>query len=1036
MAGILLSSEYLAFASFTYSATTYYVGTGTEYRSGNWYDGVVVSAPQLAMTFGDDLSLTRATNVDLEIGDGASGIYRALATNNILAGTQVSISLVMRKKWSDGTTTENVYTQQLTVCDVTLQPSKVILHLQDIEEQKLQTLYPPNTWQAADWPELSSDDAGKPICEAVGMALKLPCVLLQSDSSTPRYVYAATSSAPKDYSVTSINSGAKQITINATPAYLYVGQKIFIRGSTAADGVYTIVAWNFATVITVAETLPASTGGTARINPHPVTVYRNKRIVSPSEYSVLHVYNWATFTNPNFASGTATYRVGNAGTGGSVTATTNNCTIVAVNGSNFSFLEVHAFDFGVRGVLGAYYALRIETGAGADVRLFIDNGTQIRVPANTIKTLILPENSYADPFFSLTTWNFSGTCVIKSIRIVNLTGALLSFSKPQIDFNGTNYVIEADCAGVEVQNASSEIYRLLTNVGATADTTSFNAAASASFAQTIDCDYGRSGQRRVDAIIDDLLYIARGGLSRNGSGAYTIWQDKAGSSALTLDESVADTINVSKFEIPAQPISVAISYAPSSADASQMQVNPLSRGVTGGILGADTPRELRYLRDAVTADQLICYRALRRWRSRTATATIYQTQVNCGDIITVISPRNWPGTKLFTVWDVSRVKSGNALSLKEYDPAVYTYTAATLPPTAPTGYQPDYSFTPPAAPTSVSITATVARVDNDGTTSSYVTVQALPPSVNWQQIWFAAVHNVTGEITLGTGTAIGGGLYGCTIAQLRPGEVYKLQCYAVNNNNLQGIVQSTFDSTAIGGAAGSTTFTTAGQTNVPATVASIAATQGSGKIVNVAWSAVAGANVAQYVVERQVNGGAFAQVYSGRATAYVDTNVIYSSNTYVYRVRAQDTYGNFSAAYATTSPALTLTSTIFGGATNNDIAATTVATANRTNTSTASTTYSVPDLSSGFPYTSTSVTHSLGRKPILGAVTSGSGNAIVWATSASTSTIGLGLTSLVNEPMISGIFNTENANVPASPGTHQHQIKFTSASGTASVDYW
>lgn len=1026
MAGNINSSEYHAFASFTFSATTYYIGTQTELRGGNWYDGVIVTAPQLGMSFGDELSITQGANVDLAIGGDASSAYRALAVNNILAGTQITITLVMRQHWSDNSTTEQVYTQILTIVGHSIQSGQIILHLQDIEQTRLQQTYPFNTWQSGDWPDISSDDAGKPICEPVGTALKFPCPLIRQDVANSEYWYGVCTATHSTLAVTSVTASTKTIVlVNAPLMPMTVGQVVILTSTSGTDAARYTIASQAGTTVVVNETVAANLGSgiaSLYVMPVPLTVYRNRRIVAASEYSVQTAFP-AAITNGAFTSGGTGWTTTTVGAGASATFTTGNCAITSVNGSNYAYIRQN-----LTSTTGVFLALSVTVGAGADA--VISNAAPpvmtYRLPAGKTTTIFLAAAGAGAPFTGTTlgVWNNTGTANIKSVTSFPLWLTLLKFVQQQVDFNGTNYAIEADCNGVESRNASTEIKRLLLNAGATTDSSSFTAAIGASFSQLVDCDYGRAGARSIDAILNDLLFIARAGLYRTSAGDYGIFQDVATSTSYTYDESLGDPIIVQDYEDPARPNSVTLSYAPSSADANQMQVS-LSRAVTGGILGPDQPREIRYLRDATTSDQAICYRALRRWRGRQCTATVYRQQVNAGDQIALTSPRFWPGQKLFTVWNIDRIKSGNKLTLLEYDSAVYTYTAGALPPNAPTGYQPDYSFTPPNAPTALAVTATSARVANDGTTTSYATVQATPPAVNWQQLWFAAVHNVTGEITLGLGASIGGGNYGITLGPLRPGEVYRLQCYAVNSNSVQGVVQSTFNATAIGGGASVTTFTTAGQTAVPPTVASCTAAQAMGKNIRVTWPTVSATNVEQYVLERSDNGGAYAQVHAGLNTTYIDSTILYT-HTYAYRVRAQDTYGNFSAAYATSST-VSSSGNVSGG-TAGDIGSTTVDTSNRTGVSTVSASYSIAINNIGANVTQT-LTHSLGVKPILGAVNSGSMNC--WSTvyQVSTSTIGVSLLPMPSNATTSVTINTV-------PNTHSHNLQSVAVSSTFAVDYW
>jgi hypothetical protein len=961
-------AEYHAFAQFTYSSTTYNIGTQTELRSGVWYDGVIKASPQLEMAFGSQLSLSQATNVDLVLGDGANGTYRTLFDQNRLDGTTITVTLVERSHWNDGSTTELTYAQTLTIVGSSLQPSNVIMHLQDLEDQRLSALYPPNTWKVDDWPDLTSDDAGKPICEPIGTAIKFACALLRSDLTNNEYWYGVCTGTPQTISIASINSGTKTITAGTLPTIaISVGQTIVITGSSAANGVYTVSAVAGLNV-TVNETLPASSGGSMRLMPMPLTVYRNRRIVSSGEYTVQQAYSAGTVTNGGFTSGSTGWTTTTAGTGASATFTSGNCAIACVNSSNYAYIAQSAS--GKLGI-GAFYAVQVTMGAGADGVIDKSGPPQTagkRLPAGMTTTVFLNSNLVGTDSFKISTWNYSGTCNVKSVKFITYALTLLKFGTPQIDFNGTPYVIEADALGVESRDACKEIQRLLGKAGVTTDTGTFNIAIGKTFAKLVDCDYGRSGQRKFSAILDDLLVVARAGLSRTSAGAYSIWQDDLAFSVTDFDESLGDAIQVEKIDCDGIPASVGLNYAPSSSDPNTMQV-PLTRPVTGGVLGAEPPREIRYLRDATTADQLLCYLALRRQYNRTAVATIYRTQVNIGDVIQVECPRIWVGSRFFTVWTVQRVPKGNKCTLREQNAAVYTYTAGTLPSIATAGYQPDYSATPPAAPTSVKVLATGTSTDGAGTTTAYVQVSAVPPSVNWQTLWFAAIHNVAGIVTLVPATFTAG-VYKATISGLRQGEVYKLQCYATAGT-LQGAIASTFDATAIGGGGAVTTFTTAGTAQKPANVTSCTASQIMGSNILVTWPALAStASLQGYAVERSVAGGGFSQVWQGNALNYQEAAVGYSSS-YQFRVRALDVYGNFSASYATSASVVPVGNVTGGSA--GDVTTSTITPVNRNAVTTASASWNNTP-GGGFGYEkshSASVTHSLGKTPIMGGVISG-----------------------------------------------------------------
>ena len=304
-----------------------------------------------------------------------------------------------------------------------------------------------------------------------------------------------------------------------------------------------------------------------------------------------------------------------------------------------------------------------------------------------------------------------------------------------------------------------------------------------------------------------------------------------------------------------------------------------------------------------------------------------------------------------------------------------------------------------------------------------VTVDALPPSVNWSRLQFSAVHNVTGEVAgIIQGEPVAGGREGTVLTGLRPGEVYKLLCWAENASNVQGVVQNTFSATAIGGGASVTTFTAPGYVTLPANVASCSAAQGVGKTVNVSWPAVATANLREYVLQRN-SGSGFVEVWRGQGRAYVDRAVTYGTS-YTYRVRARDLWGNQSTSWAT-SLAITLTTgTIVGGASSNDIGSNTVATVNRTQITRFSGGYTTPLLhgyTMNFP-------HSLGKTPtVTSMVTARSGNATWTEVIASNSTD-------VSIQVFAAPQTSTSAVVPASP--HSHTVQATSSTGTAFIDIW
>lgn len=541
----------------------------------------------------------------------------------------------------------------------------------------------------------------------------------------------------------------------------------------------------------------------------------------------------------------------------------------------------------------------------------------------------------------------------------------------QRDFNGAQYNLYADVQAT-ARTPSEVIRALLTDAGCTPDATSFNAANTYldGLGILVDCDFGAWGQRTTRAIIEDLLWVSRAALYRMPNGNYGILCDQPGSVVATFDETMGDDIEILDLREEARPAKVGIKYRPSPRDPSALQFE-ISRMVTGGTQAIERPRELRYVRRHDVADKTICYYALRASHAARLRARIYRTALSLGDVIQVASTAYALALSSWRIRKTQRIAGGLEIEAEPYSASIFTYTPGTLPGDAGVDYTPDYSNTPPAAPTSLRITAGSVALSGDGATTARVTVDAIPPTVNWDRIMFSAVHNVTGEIPgILRGASVGGGRHGVVLTGLRPGETYKLLCWAENAFNVQGVVEDTFNATAIGGGASVTTFVAPGYAAAPADVPSIARNQGMGRMVEVSWGAVSTANLRDYVLQRRIGAGGYSEVWTGAARSYIDRDVTYGQS-YTYRVKARDLWGNLSANWSTSSAISLGSGTVYGGTSGNDIGSSTVATGNRTSMTGISTTHTVTQRAN-MTYggiVRISVLHSLGKVPAVGGAT-------------------------------------------------------------------
>lgn len=400
------------------------------------------------------------------------------------------------------------------------------------------------------------------------------------------------------------------------------------------------------------------------------------------------------------------------------------------------------------------------------------------------------------------------------------------FTAEQRDFSGNLFEIAADVRGVVGRNAVSHIALMLQRAGATIDTASF--ADAEAFAEAehmwLDADLGRDGPRRIRATIEDMAFIARAALRRTDAGAYAIVQDRPATLGASLDESAGDLITATNYRRERRPASIGLRYRPSPQDPDRLQ-HEIRRAVSASGVGDDAARDVPYLSDHEAADRLLCYLARRAEFNAALDLRDHAGVRQLGERIALRSPVVYPGNREWMVWEMTTAAPGAALALREYDDAVYTYVPGTLPPDAVIGFEPDYSRTPPNAPTALSQSAAATSTGADGQTVARLTASAVPPTVNAAETWFAAVHTATGAITLGQGSAAGGGVYSAVLGDLRPGEAYQVLAWAVNAWGLKG-------------AAASINVTAAGTAGAPAAPTDMQ-TSNAGAVVNQAGDGVA-----------------------------------------------------------------------------------------------------------------------------------------------------------------------------------------------------
>lgn len=455
------------------------------------------------------------------------------------------------------------------------------------------------------------------------------------------------------------------------------------------------------------------------------------------------------------------------------------------------------------------------------------------------------------------------------------------FIREQIDPQGRRYEMQADLlVGSATTRASDEIKRLLLLAGQSVNAASFTAAESYGTTHKMWCDVAFVKGRPLRDIIADLLLIARADLVQNSAGEWVLVQDQVASSAGTWNEA-ADLVEVEEYYTPEVPRSIRVDYRPIVADEERFNTPPRTRSTTG--TAAERVYKSPYIRNHETADRLADYLSKRAAQPR-ARVRVYGMNCVKGEVITIVGNTAWQGAKDFVVDAISYGPDSNLLELREYSAAVHTYTSATLPTDPSNGYSPDYSQTPPVAPTGLAVVSQAATVEADGKVTSHALIRAIPPAVNWARLMIAVTDSGTGGVYQVELKLVSGN-WEATVPGLRPNQAHTVIAQAVNSNNVLGAATS-----PVG-------FTSANHTSLPATVGGLTATQDAATAMRVFWNHTTLANRAGYILERSDNGGAtWPNVYRlGKDTnTFVDSGVA-TGFTFYYRIRQVDSSGNESA---------------------------------------------------------------------------------------------------------------------------------------------
>lgn len=460
-----------------------------------------------------------------------------------------------------------------------------------------------------------------------------------------------------------------------------------------------------------------------------------------------------------------------------------------------------------------------------------------------------------------------------------VTYFLVTFAKEQVDFGGNLHELEADLSCPGSRLPAHEAKRILESVGASADATLFDAAAAYHEVSGIRGDYRYVAQRKASAILEDILALARGQIYRTPGTPYGIFVDRPRDVRLALAEGKGDQLRVDEISWPEVTKTLRLEYRDAGGD-------PLVK-ISRTTSSPGTSEEVLvnpYIYEHVVADRHLCYLAKRAEKNVQAKVSVHGVQLDAGDLVAVDAATAWSGTRLLSAPTIQRSADRNELTLREYDESVYVYTPGTLPTDSTNGYSPDYTKTPPAAPTSLAVISQGTSSDNDGKTTAFALIRAVPPAVNWARL-MAQVRDTTTDEVRQSQLLLNGGNYEARVAGLRPNRAHQVIAWAVNATDVDGT------------AAGPVSFTSATDSTVPSAPASLSLSQSQSFEIDYNWTRVADSaghpHVREYVLEEKIGAGSFAEVYRGASLAFKRTGVGHGT-AYQGRVKVVDVAGNES----------------------------------------------------------------------------------------------------------------------------------------------
>lgn len=417
-----------------------------------------------------------------------------------------------------------------------------------------------------------------------------------------------------------------------------------------------------------------------------------------------------------------------------------------------------------------------------------------------------------------------------TLKDVSNTGATFSvlvaeFTQEQLRPDGSLYEFSADIRDSGTTRSSNpvdEIAHLMSQGSMTLDTVFKDNAKS--YIDTIGIEVGgvlgREGTLTLRSILDSLSVPARTGLVRSADGSYKVLQHRPLTNVrASYDEDAMQLVALENWSRKARAASVAVRYGTSPRDPSKLK-HEVRRPVTDGAAGDKKAWDLPYVQDFDSADKVAAFMEKREQYNRIAEVRVGLANHTPMEVLSLRSEPAFSGARLIRILSAEQIPAGSAFTAQEYREDIFDYIASTPPSNASTTYEPDYSHTPPEAPTGLQVDDAGTFVAEDGTVRAFLDLSAVEPSANFQFLQFQLKNtNDNTIVRLDAEDANDDGRWDAQFTNLNPNVTYEWHVYAVNPANVgiarKGIVASQNVNTA--------------QAAVPGTPTGLSATAKSGR---------------------------------------------------------------------------------------------------------------------------------------------------------------------------------------------------------------